>query len=124
MNPLVKTFVAAGTIAHRRLVTFNANDGEVAQATGPTQRIAGVLDCPGGATVGQRVDVVLFGPAEVDCGGTILPGAYVTADADGKAVAAAPSAGVNNFLAGRLLVNAVSGDIARGLVNPGLMQGA
>lgn len=124
MNPFVKTFSAAGTIAHRRIVTFNANDGEVAQATGPTQRLAGVLDCPGGAVLGQRVDVVLFGPAEIDFAGTVLPGAYITSDADGKAVAAAPATGVNNFLAGRALVNAAAGDIARTLVNPGMMQGA
>jgi hypothetical protein len=124
VNRFVKTFIAAGTVGHRRLATFNANDGEIAQATGPTQRLAGVVDFPGGATVGQRVDVVLFGDAEVDFGGTVLPGAYITSDADGKAVAAAPAAGVNNFLGGRALVNAVSGDIARTFINPGMMQGA
>lgn len=124
MNALIKTFIAAGTIAHRRIVTFNATDGEVAQATGPTQRLAGVADCPGGANVGQRIDVVLFGPADVDYGGTVAPGGYITSDADGKAVAAAPAQGVNNFLAGRVLTNAVSGDIAKTLVIPSIMQGA
>ena len=124
MNPFVKSFTAAGACTHRRLATFNANDGEIAQATGPTQRIAGVFDCPGGATSGQRVDVILFGPADIDYGGTVLPGAYITADADGKAVAAAPAQGVNNFLAGRALVNAASGDIAKSFINTSVMQGA
>lgn len=124
MNPLTKSFTAAGTIGHRRLVMFNANDGEIAQATGPTVRIAGVADCPGGAKIGERIDIVLLGSAEVDVGGTILPGAYITSDADGKAVAAAPATGVNNFLGGRLLTNGASGDIARALINPGMMQGA
>jgi len=124
MNPFVKTFVAAGAIAHQRLVAFTDNDGEVALATAGSNRIAGVLDTPGGAIAGQRVDVILFGPAEVLFGGTVKPGEFITADGDGKAVAAAPAADANSHVAGRALANAVSGDIARTMINPGLIQGA
>lgn len=123
MNPHTQTFVAAGTIGHRRQVKFTANDGEVALATAATDIVIGVTDFPGGATVGERIDVVLLGPAEIECGGTIAPGVGFTADANGKAIAAAPGAGVNHYVGGRILVNAVSGDIAKVFVNPHRIQG-
>lgn len=124
MNPHVKTFVAAGACTHRRLAAFNANAGEIVQASAATDRIAGVFDCPNGAATGERVDVVLFGPADVDYGGTVAAGALITADSNGKAVAAAPSAGVNNRIAGYPIVPAVDGDIAKTFINPCSLQGA
>ena len=54
----------------------------------------------------------------------ITPGALITADASGKAVAAAPAAGVNNRTGGTLLVNGAAGDIAKSFINPGQIQGA
>ncbi|WP_411037628.1 hypothetical protein [Shinella sp. BYT-45] len=124
MSRIVKNFVASGAVGHRRLVKFTANDGEVALATAATDLIAGVTDFPGGAESGQRIDVVLFGPAEVVCGGTIAPGAAITAGAGGAAVAAAPAAGANNVTGGFLLQGAVANDIARAIVQRGHIQGA
>lgn len=124
MTRIVKTFVAAAAIAHRRLVTFTANDGEVALATSATDAIAGVVDFPSGATAGQRIDVVLFGPAEVVCGGDILPGDPITADANGAAVKADPGEGENVSLGGFLLSGAESGDFARAIVQRGTLTGA
>ncbi|MFB2553345.1 hypothetical protein [Ensifer soli] len=123
MNPHTQTFVASGAIGHRRLVKFTSNDGEVALATAATDLVIGVTDFPNGAVSGGRVDVVMFGPTEVDVGGTITPGAYFVADANGKAVAAAPATGVNNNVGGRLSVNGADGDIARCFVNPVRIQG-
>ncbi|MGI8395669.1 hypothetical protein ACRYWZ_04770 [Agrobacterium deltaense] len=123
MNPFIKSFVCAGAIGHRKQVKFTANDGEVALATAPTDVIAGVTDFPGGAADKARIDVVLFGPADIEIGGAVTPGASVTADATGRAVAAAPAAGVNNFVLGRVLVNGVAGDIAKAFVNPHRIQG-
>lgn len=123
MNAYTRTFLAAAALAHRQLVKFTANDGEVALATASTDVIAGVTDAPGGAAQGERVDVILFGPAEVVCGGAITPGAIVTAGANGAAVAAAPAAGANAYTAGRLEVGAVAGDIARVFINPNRIQG-
>jgi hypothetical protein len=122
---IVKTYVASGAIPHRRQVKFTANDGEVTLATAATDVICGVTDFPNGAADKGRVDVVLFGPAEVECGGTMSPAttAGFTSDANGKAVAAAPGAGVNHYVGGRVLVNAVSGDIAKVIVNPDRIQG-
>ncbi|WP_457587295.1 hypothetical protein [Ensifer canadensis] len=124
MNPLIKNFVASGAIGHRALLKFTATDGVLAVATAPADVIAGVADCPGGAKDGERFDAVLFGPAEVVCGGAISPGAFITAGAGGKAMAAAPAAGANAVLAGRLLVGGANGDFARAFINPGMMQGA
>ncbi len=123
MNPHTKNFVAAGAIAHRRLLAFNATDGQVAQATGPTDRPAGVADFPGGALATERVDVIQLGPAEVEAGGTILPGASITSDANGRAIAAAPAAGVNAFTWGYTETGAVAGDIVRIFAQRGIMQG-
>lgn len=123
MNPLIKTFVASGAIGHRKLVKFTANDGEVVLATAAADNVIGVTDYPSGATNGQRIDVVLFGVAEVEAGGTLAPGAYIAADASGKAVAAAPAAGANNGVAGRILVNGASGDFAKAFINPTRIQG-
>ncbi|CZT36422.1 hypothetical protein [Rhizobium sp. 9140] len=123
MNPFIKAFIASTDLAHRAQVKFTAIDGEVALATAPTDVIAGVVDYPNGAKIGQRVDVVLFGPAEILVGGTVTPGAGITADANGKAVAAAPGAGVNHFIVGRVLTGGVSGDIAKAFINPHRIQG-
>ncbi|WP_174800687.1 hypothetical protein [Martelella limonii] len=123
MTRIVKSFIAAGAIGHRRLAKFTANDGEVALATSPDDPIAGVIDFPSGATAGQRIDVVLFGPAEVVCGGDILPGDPITADANGAAIKAAPGAGENVALGGFLLSGAESGDFARAIVQRGTLTG-
>lgn len=121
MNPHVKTFVASGAIGHRRLVKFTANDGEVALATAATDKIAGVTDFPSGAPSGGRIDVVMFGPAEVVAGGNITPGALITAGAAGVALAAAPAAGTSVTTAGFSMVGAVSGDFVRAFIQRGAL---
>lgn len=123
MNKIIKSYVATSAIPHRRQVKAGANDGEVALATASTDNIIGVSDYPSGAAISERIDIVLFGETEVDVGGAIAPGAFITADASGKAIAAAPAAGVNARTSGMLLVNAVSGDIARAFITPNRIQG-
>lgn len=123
MSRIVKNFVASGAIGHRRQVKMSATDGVVTLATAATDDVIGVTDYPGGATDGQRIDVVLFGPAEVEGGGVIAPGGYFAADANGKAVAAAPAAGANNGVGGRALVNVAAGDFFVAFVNPTRIQG-
>ncbi|BCH58980.1 hypothetical protein RvVAR0630_16040 [Agrobacterium vitis] len=123
MNKLIKSFIASTAIGHQVQVKAGANDGEVALATASTDNIIGVTDYPGGAVIGERIDVVLLGETEIQVGGTITFGAFFTADANGKAVAAAPAAGVNARTGGILTVSAVLGDIARVLVTPNRIQG-
>jgi hypothetical protein len=124
MTRFTKNFIASGAVTHRRLVVFTATDGILAQATGAAgERLAGVVDFPGGAASGGRFDAALFGPADVECGGNILPGQNIVSDAQGRAVVAAPAAGTNAAIAGRLLVNGALGDIAKAFVNPDQIQG-
>ncbi len=120
---IIKTFVAVGAIANRRLVKFGTGDGLVAQGAAATDLIIGVSDCPGGVADGERVDVVLFGITEVEFGGAVARGALFVSDANGKAVAAAPAAGVNNNVGGRALSTCAAGDIQPALIAPATIQG-
>lgn len=123
-NPiLIKNYVAGAAVAARRIVKFDAADGKVIQAAAATDAVVGVAEQVAAAS-GERVDVIHSGIAEVEFGGTVTRGALVTADADGKAVAAAPAAGANNRVVGIALVSAASGDIAPVLIVPGQIQGA
>lgn len=120
---LTKTFVAGGTIAARRLLKIGSADGAVVQAADAAAAIIGVA-ADIGAVSGERVDVHLAGIAEVEAGGTITRGALVTADSNGKAVAAAPAQGANAYVAGVAVYSAAAGDIIPVLLSQGVMQGA
>lgn len=124
MNKIVKTFVAGGAIAHRRQIKIGAADGTVIQATAATDAVIGVSDCPGGVASGGRVDVVLLGITDLEFGGTVGRGTFITSDASGKAVASAPATGALNGVIGRTHVSAVSGDVVPVLVIPGQIIGA
>ncbi|SFF13466.1 capsid cement protein [Nitrosomonas sp. Nm166] len=119
---LNKNYTAGGAISAYRIVKAGANDGEVLQAAAATDLLMGVCGAIAPAS-GERVDIVKVGIAQVEFGGTVTRGQPVTSDANGKAVAAAPAAGVNNRIIGFAEVSAVSGDIADVLIAPGLMQG-
>ena len=122
-NPtLTKNFIAETAVTRYRIVKFGSSDGNVVQAAAATDAMIGVvaeLDAAGG----ERVDVHLAGLAEVEFGGTVTRGALVTADSQGRAVAAAPAAGVNNRVIGVAMVSAASGDIASVLIAPQQIQG-
>lgn len=124
MSRITKTYVAGIALQHRDLVKAGAADGQVVVATAATDDVIGVVDAPGGVASGSRVDVVHLGEAEVRAGGAITRGGYICAGAAGVAVAAAPAAGVNNGVAGRLLmVSAAAGDFAKAFINPARIQG-
>jgi hypothetical protein len=121
---LIRNFTAgAGGVAQYRIVKLGAGDGEVVAATAVGDTLLGVSVQPGAAAQGQRVDVVLAGVVEVSAGGAIARGDYLTTDASGRAVAAAPSAGVNNGIVGIALASAVSGDVIPCLLAQGRIQG-
>lgn len=123
-NPsLIKSLVAEAAVNPYRIVKFGTADGKVLQGAAATDSLVGIADNLGQATVGNRVDVILTGVADVEFGGSVTRGGEVTADADGKAVAAAPAAGANNRIIGIAMVSASAGDIAPVLVCPGLKQG-
>ncbi|MCE7915414.1 MAG: DUF2190 domain-containing protein [Nitrosomonas sp. PRO4] len=119
---LAKNYTAGGAISPFRIVKMGSNDGEVVQAAAATDLLMGVTGELGPAS-GERVDIQKIGIARIEFGGTVTRGNPVTADASGKAVAAAPAAGANVRIIGFAEVSAVSGDIADVLLAPSSMQG-
>jgi hypothetical protein len=85
--------------------------------------LMGVTDRLGAAVAGDRIDVVRSGIAEVEFGGTVARGDPLTADASGRAVAAAPAAGANAYVIGFAEVSGVLGDIGSASILPGRIQG-
>lgn len=123
-NPtLIKNLIAEAAIAKRRIVKFGADADHALQGAAVTDLLIGVsteID----AALGERVDVVLDGIAEVEFGGNVTRGNKLTSDADGKAVVAAPAAGVNNQIIGIAMVDGVLGDIGSVHLKQSVMQGA
>lgn len=120
---IIKTFVASGAIADKRLVKFGAADGVVVQASAASDLVIGASDAPGGVADGQRIDIVLFGLSEVEFGGAVTRGVQFVSDANGKAVAAAPAAGANANVGGRALATMAAGDIQPAMILPATIQG-
>ena len=120
---LVKTYKAAVQIAPYLIVKFTANDLEVTPSAAATDKHVGVSVPTITVPAGQRVDVVVDGIAQVQAGGAITRGDPLTSDANGKAVTAAPGAGVNNRLIGFAEVSAVANDIIPVRLSQGLIQG-
>lgn len=123
-NPTqIKNVIAETAVTKYRIVKFGSADGKMVQAAAATDAliaVAGELD----AAAGERLDVVTAGIADVEYGGTVARGDLLTSDANGKAVAAAPAAGVNNAVIGRAWVSGVVGDIGAVDIAPGQIQGA
>ncbi len=119
---LNKNYVAEAAIAAYRIVKFGAADGQVLQAAAAADAMIGVCESVGPA-IGERCDIVKSGIADVEFAGVVARGGPVTADANGKGVAAAPGAGANVRIIGFAEVTTAAGDIAPVLLAPGLMQG-
>jgi len=107
---LVKGYIAGGVIAAYRIVKFGSSDTAAVQAAAATDSLIGVSEL-GATASGNSVSVIVEGIARVEYGGNVTRGQLLTSDANGKAVAAAPAAGVNNRVVGVAQVSGVSGDI-------------
>ena len=118
---LTKTLIAGAAVAARRVVKFGASDTAVLQAAAATDLSIGVSDL--GADSGDYCDVIVDGIALVEYGGNVTRGALLTADANGRAVAAAPAAGANARVIGVAMLGGVSGDIGSVRIAPSMMQG-
>lgn len=116
----IKGYKAGAAIVGKRFAKFSAAD-TVVQAAAATDLIIGVVDLDGSS--GDIVDVTLDGLAKVTCGGNVTRGQLLTADSAGKAVTAAPTAGVNARVGALALSSGVSGDIIDIIVLHGLAQG-
>jgi hypothetical protein len=123
LHPLLTlAYVAAAAIGAYRIAKFGAADGEAIPAAASTDALIGVTtSLP--ASLGERVDVIRGGIAEVEFGGNVTRGDWLTADAQGRAITAAPAAGVNANVIGRAECSGVLGDIGSVLIAPGRIQG-
>lgn len=123
MNPLLyKAFTAGGAVAPYRIVKFSGAETVVQSAAAADAHVGVNSDLT--VASGERIEVMTHGIANVEAGAAITIGALVTADAQGRAVAAAPASGVNNRVIGVAMEAAsAAGDIIRILLSQGSVQG-
>lgn len=123
MKPiLIENVTAETAVSPYRICKMGSADGQVVQSAAVTDVLTGVADALGGAA-GGRMDLITVGLADIEYGGAITRGAWLTTDASGKAVAATPAAGTNNNVIGIARVSGASGDIGKVLLSPGRIQG-
>jgi len=111
-----KSFLAAGVIAPYRFVAYTANYNEVAQAAANTAAIAGISDAVGATAAGDMVDVGQGDWAEIQLGGTVAAGDFLTSDANGCAVMAAKIASTNVRVGAKANQAGVAGDVIRVII--------
>lgn len=110
MNPNpqgVKAFTVGATpVPPNTIVKFSAS-GTVIPAAASTDSLVGVSRGLITGAVGDRVDVILDGIADVKCGGTVTRGGKVMSDASGNALDLTST----NRQIGIALESGVSGDL-------------
>lgn len=114
---LVKNYTANGTVEKRRIVKFGAAEGEAAQANG-NNAFLGVSGIRGAATAGDRIDVYMDEIRDIEFGGTVAFGDWLTSDADGKAITAVFSGTIQRNVIGRAMTAGVDGSIGQVHVQP------
>lgn len=87
-HSLTKNYLAEDATAAYLIAKQGTNDNQVLKSGAAAANQLGVVCQPGTVKIGDRVDVVLLGEAEVMCGGSIDSGKSFTSDAAGQAVAA------------------------------------
>lgn len=119
---MVRNFTANGLINKRRIVKFGAAEWEAAQADG-NQPYIGITGPRGAAAAKDRVDVQMDEIRDLDFGGVVAYGDWITADADGKGVAAAPAADAQMNVIGRAMEMGVDGSYGKVHIMPQQITG-
>jgi len=123
-NPgLIKAFVATLALMAHRIVSFGADDNHVVQSVLSTDAHIGVTGAVVSTVDSSPVDITLSGIAEVEYGGVVTRGDPITSDAQGRAIKAAPVAGVNARIVGQAMSSGVLGDIGSVHIIPTQIQG-
>lgn len=117
-----RNFKAEAAIAAFTIVKLGAADGQVLTAAAATDKLLGVTTDVA-ATINERIDVILSGVADVIYGGAVTRGDFLTADGTGRAVVAAPAAGVNNRIIGVAITAGVANDIGQVNISQASIQG-
>lgn len=120
-NGKTGSFVAEAAILPARIVKAGVGNG-VQTAASSSDKVFGI-STEVDAALGERVDVVLEGTADLKLGGTIARGDFLVADSQGRGVTASPAAGANAQVTVMALTSGVTGDLIEVLVNPVMLQG-
>ena len=107
---------AGAAIKPHRVVKYGDADGKVIQSAAATDAHVGVSGRAGIAS-GGRVEIARAGIADVEYGGAVTRGALLTADGDGKAVAADAA---KERVIGVAEVAGAAGDIGQALIAPSI----
>ena len=119
---MAKNAKAEAAVPAFTIVKYGAADAQVLPAALATDKLIGVTTDIA-ALINERCDVITNGRAEVLYGGAVTRGDQLTADASGRAVTAAPVAGVNNRIIGVAAVSGVLGDVGLVDIFPSTLQG-
>lgn len=120
---LEKSVKCTAALATAYLIAkFGADDDTLSQATASTEELVGIFQHTTTAA-GDEVRVMLDGISRMVLGGTVTRGNYLTSDANGKAVATTPAAGVNAYVIGQALASGVAGDIIPVQIEKSRIQG-
>jgi hypothetical protein len=121
-SAFLKNFKAETAVPRHRICKFGASDTAVVLATAAADLSFGVsaeID----AAIGEPCDVAIMGLVPVTYGGVVARGNLLTSDALGRAVAAAPGAGVSVEVIGRAMIAGVLGDIGSVNLSPSRVRG-
>lgn len=120
-----RAYAAGAAIAGYRIVKFSdsAASNTVTQADSNTAPSLGVSDAMG-ADLGGMCDVHRGGLISVELGGSVNAGDPLTADADGKAIAAVAAAGTTLRIIGFADEPGISGDVIDAFLSPALLHQA
>ena len=108
---------ASAAVTGRRILKMTGSK-QAAHAVASNERAFGVaeFDTP----AGQPLGVLVTGVVKITAGAAVAAGSYICADAQGRAVAAAPAAGVNAFCIGLAIESAAAAgeeiDVLLGMV--------
>ena len=125
-SKLVLPFLAAAATTAYRIAAFAvpATNNSVQNATAATAALVGIFG-PIAHDAADIADVQVEGEAEVELGGTVAAGAFLTSDAQGRAVTLTPpGAGVTHFGIAKALEPGVIGDRIKVQITPMLLRGA
>lgn len=119
---IIKGYKAEAALTGNRIVKFGTANNQVVPGAAATDKLIGVTTALD-TDINDIGDVIKMGPAEVRLGGTVTRGDRLTSDSSGKAVTAAPSAGVNNYIVAIADASGVLDDIIPCTVVPTTLQG-
>jgi hypothetical protein len=114
-HELIDCAVPQGAIPPYRIVKYGTADGTVTLAIAVTDKLCGTANNLGATATDRRVDIIKGGIGEVEFGGNVTRGDWLTTDDQGRAI----TASTGNRTIGMAEVSGVSGDIGSYLFAPG-----